>query len=187
MLSRGIINNTKWALDFWKTSVIIITNAFVLTLQSIYSIFPGCLLYIYCVRRYLPSCLLSRLLAGFRWSQKSLGNYTGSFNISAFSFSCLLMILLFIYAAEAVEFLSQGFGLKKLVWGGLSPTTWAYSKISDFVYIVDLFRVVWDVADGGRQKGKVHLSASSCSHYFSSSWVTLILKSWNYAHVFFVK
>lgn len=127
--------------------------------------------YIYCVRRYLPSCLLSRLLAGFRWSQKSLGNYTGSFNISAFSFLCLLMILLFIYAAEAVEFLSQGFRLRKLVWGGLSPTTWAYSKISDFVYIVDLFRVVWDVADGGRQKGKVHLSGSSCwAHYFSSTW-----------------
>lgn len=118
--------------------------------------------YIYWVRRYLPSCLLSRLLAGFRWSWKSFGNYTGSFNISAFSFTCLLMISLFIYSAEAVEFLSQGVRLRKLVWVGLSPTTWAYRKISDFVCIVHLFRVVWDVADGGRQKGKVHLSASSC-------------------------
>ena len=62
------------------------------------------------------------------------------------------MISLFIYSAAAVEFLSQGVRLRKLVWVGLSPTTWAYSKISDFVYIVDLFKVVWDVAD--REEGR---------------------------------
>jgi hypothetical protein len=47
------------------------------------------------------------------------------------------MIFVFKYSAVAVELLSQGVKLRKPVWDGVSPTTSAYSKLSEFICIVD--------------------------------------------------